>query len=108
MSRVARKYPQQISEAVQDFIRASKLSSGLNTHIIFEAWDQASGAGPFTLKKFFRDGKLYITLNSSVVCTQLQFQKKELIDKINQITSSNPIFVQGVDGKSTVKELILK
>lgn len=108
MSRIARKYPQTISEAVQDYIRAAKLATGLNTHIIYEAWDQASGAGPFTLKRYFRDGKLYITLNSSVICTQLQFQKKELTDRINRITAANPLFVKDIEGKSIVKELILK
>jgi hypothetical protein len=35
------------------------------------AWDQASGAAPYTIKRYFRDGKLFITLSSSVLCSQL-------------------------------------
>ena len=45
MSRVARKTAVSLSEAIQEYLKAAKLSSGLNTQRIFAAWDAASGAG---------------------------------------------------------------
>ena len=65
-----------MDELVKQYIRSMKLAAGLNTQRIFAAWDACSGAGEFTLKRFFRDGKLYITLSSSVVRNQLHFQKE--------------------------------
>lgn len=97
-----------MEEVVGMYIKSMKLSSGLNTQRIFSAWDDASGAGSFTLKKFFRDGKLYITLSSSVVRNQLSFQKDALIEKMNGILSKDELFTKDDARVSFVKELILK
>lgn len=97
MTRLPRKNAIPLSDLLDEFVRANGLSEGLKRHRIYKAWDDASGAGPYTLKKFFRDGRLFITLNSSVVRSQLLFQKQALIEKINSLTSSD-----------AVKELILK
>ena len=69
--RITRKRAMSMEELVPLYIKSMKLSAGLNTHRIFAAWDEASGAAGYTLKRFFRDGKLYITLNSSVVRNHL-------------------------------------
>ena len=71
--RITRKRALSMEELVPMYIKSMKLSAGLNTHRIFAAWDEASGAAQYTLKRFFRDGKLYITLNSSVVRNHLSF-----------------------------------
>lgn len=97
-----------MDEVVSMYIKSMKISSGLNTQCIFSAWDDASGAAQFTLKKFFRDGKLYITLNSSVVRNQLSFQKDALIEKMNDILSRNELFSSDDQRVTFVKELILK
>lgn len=97
-----------MEEVVSMYIKSMKLSAGLNTQRIFSAWDEASGAGSFTLKKFFRDGKLYITLNSSVIRNQLSFQKDVLIEKMNGILSEDELFTKDDARVSFVKELILK
>jgi hypothetical protein len=85
-----------------------KIAAGLNTQRIFEAWDACSGAGPFTLKRFFRDGRLYITLNSSVIRNQLYFQKDVLVEKMNDWLSRDKLFTADNRTVNFIRELILK
>jgi hypothetical protein len=106
--RINRKNALPLAAAIREYLRDTHLSSGLNTRRIFAAWDQASGAAPFTLKRFYRGGKLYITLRSSVVRSQLGSQKDLLLEKINDILSRDECFSQDDPSVSWVQELILK
>ena len=108
MSRVARKTAVSLSEAIQEYLKVAKLSAGLNTQRIFAAWDAASGAGRYTVRRFFRDGRLYITVDSSVVRSQLSFQRDVLIEKINALLAQDELFTQDDARVGIVKELILK
>jgi hypothetical protein len=108
MSRVARKTALPLSELIQEYLRTSKLTSGLNTQRIFAAWDAASGAGRYTIRRFFRDGKLYITVDSSVVRSQLAFQRDTLLAKVNALLAQDELFTRDEGESDTVKELILK
>ena len=108
MSRVARKTALPLSELIHEYLRASKLASGLNTQRIFAAWDAASGAGRYTIRRFFRDGKLYITVDSSVVRSQLSFQRYVLVAKVNALLAQDDMFTSGEGETDIVKELILK
>ncbi len=78
-----------------------------NTQRIFIAWNEVSGAQQYTIKRFFRDGKLYITLSSSVVCSQLSMQKDVLLKKINAAIAGDELYI-GRQNEGPVKELILK
>ena len=108
MSRVARKTAVSLSEAIQEYLKVAKLSAGLNTQRIFAAWDAASGAGRYTVRRFFRDGRLYITVDSSVVRSQLSFQRDTLIEKINALLAQDELFTRDDARVGIVKELILK
>ena len=108
MSRVARKTALPLSELIHEYLRASKLTSGLNTQRIFAAWDAASGAARYTVRRFFRDGRLYITVDSSVVRSQLSFQRQALLDKVNALLAEDELFIRDRSGEGVVKELILK
>ena len=108
MSRVARKTAVSLSEAIQEYLKAAKLTSGLNTQRIFAAWDAASGAARYTVRRFFRDGRLYITVDSSVVRSQLSFQRDTLIEKINALLAQDELFTRDDARVGIVKELILK
>lgn len=105
-NRVQRKEAIQVGDALKLFLTASKLVKPHNTYRIFQAWDDASGAERFTLKRYYRDGKLYVTIGSSVVRSQLLFQKDALVEKINEILSADDMYIS--DGQPAVKELILK
>ena len=106
--RIARKKALSMDEVVRMYVQSMKLTPALNTRRIFAAWDDASGAAPYTLKRFFRDGRLYITLSSSVVRNQLSFQSDALVEKMNSILSKDELFARDDARVSFVKELILK
>lgn len=106
--RIHRKEAVSMDELVKQYIRSMKLAAGLNTQRIFAAWDACSGAGEFTLKRFFRDGKLYITLSSSVVRNQLHFQKEDLVEKMNRFLSNDSLFTEDNRTVGYIQELILK
>ena len=108
MSRVSRKSAVPLGELIQEYLKASRLGSGHNTQRIFAAWDAASGAARYTVRRFFRDGRLYITVDSSVVCSQLSFQRQALLDKVNALLAEDELFIRDRSGEGVVKELILK
>ena len=105
---IRRKEALSMEEVVDQFIKSAKLASGLNTQRIFTAWDECSGAGPFTLKKFFRSGTLYITVNSSVIRNQLYFQKEALIEKMNAWLSGDRLYTADDRTDGPVRELVLR
>jgi hypothetical protein len=103
-----RKEAVSMAELVDRYIKGMKLAAGLNTQRVFAAWDACSGAGPFTLKRFYRGGKLYITLNSSVIRNQLSFQKDALVEKMNAFLSQDALFTADNRAAGYVEELILR
>lgn len=108
MSRVARKTAAPLSELIRSWLKSEHLTAGLNTQRIFAAWDAASGAGRYTVRRFFRDGRLYITVDSSVVRSQLYFQREALVARINDILTQDELFTGDDARVGLVKELILK
>lgn len=106
--RIGRKQALAMDEVIHMYIKSMKLSSGLNTQRIFAAWDEASGASRYTIKRFFRGGKLYVTLNSSLVRTRLDMEKDVLILKMNDILRSDGLFTAEDVNVSYVEQLILK
>ena len=106
--RIHRKEPVGMDKIVSEYIRSMKIASGLNTQRIFAAWDACSGAGPFTLKRFFRGGKLYITLDSSMLRSQLFLQRAELIRKMNAYLSSDELFTADNKTVGFIEDLILR
>lgn len=106
--RINRKNAIPLGTAIQEYLESSRLSTGMNTRRIFAAWDAVSGAGPFTIKRYYRSGKLYITLQSSVVCSQLYPRRGELTDKINEFLSRDEFFCPDNKTVSWVEEIILK
>ncbi len=97
-----------MDDVVKQYIKSMRIAAGLNTQRIFAAWDACSGAGEFTLKRYFRDGKLYITLGSSVIRSQLMFQKPELIEKMNRFLSQDSLFTEDNRTVGFIRELILR
>lgn len=107
-SGIARKQALPMSELVDMYIRSMKLAAGLNTRCIFSAWDEVSQASAYTIRRFFRDGVLYITLNSSMARTHLEMQKDQIRDEINKRLLEDSLFVQDDPRVGFVKKIILK
>ena len=108
MSRVARKTAVPLDALIREFLRENRLAAGLDSRRVFAAWDAASGAGRYTVRRFFRDGRLYITVDSSVVRSQLSFQRQALVEKMNAILAGDEMFTRDDARTGFVQELILK
>lgn len=93
---------------IREVLKENRMTEAFNSRCIFRAWDQASGAAEYTVRRFFRDGKLYITLSSSVVRSQLYFQQDVLLQKINSIARNDEFFTDTESVKGPVTQLILK
>ena len=106
-NRLARNTAVPLVEVFKQMLAEGGARATFNSRRIFTAWDEVSAAGPYTIKRFFRDGKLYITLSSSVICSQLRMQKDVLKDKINARIQSDELYI-GESPDGPVKELILK
>ena len=105
---IRRKEALSMQKVIEEYIKSAKMASGLNTQRIYASWDDCSGAGPFTLKRYFRAGTLFITLNSSVIRNQLSFQKEALIEKMNATLSGDSLFTPDNRSVGFVKELVLR
>ena len=105
---IRRKEALTMEEVIEEYIKSAKMASGLNTQRVFAAWDACSGAGPFTLKRYFRNGTLYITLNSSVIRNQLSFQKAALSEKMNATLAGDRLFTSDNRTVGYIRDLVLK
>ena len=106
--QIHRKEAIGMDQVVRQYIQSMKLTAGLNTQRVFAAWDACSGAEAYTLKRFFRGGKLYITLGSSMIRSQLYFQRDVLVEKMNAFLAKDDLFTGEDTSVGYVKELILK
>ena len=105
---IHRKEAVGMDKIVEAYIKSMKIAAGLNTQRVFAAWDACSGAGPYTLRRFYRGGKLYITLSSSVMRSQLFLQREVLIEKMNAVLTQDVLFTTDNKTVGFVQELILK
>lgn len=108
MSRLERKSVMSIADAIKDMFRESHAWMSHNTRRVYSAWDEASGAGDYTIRRFFRDGILYITMKSSVFASQLAMQKGGLLEKINAIIAEDPLFIKTEGQADVVREIRIK
>ena len=108
MSGLGRKKAQPLDTLVKYWIVSNGLTPRLNSRRIFEAWDHVSGAGKYTVRRYFREGRLYITVNSSVVRSQLMMQRDVYLSKINALLCEDELFNPDDPSTGYVKELILK
>ena len=77
--KVQRKTAVGMDSLMIRYVKAMGISASHNTHRIYLAWEEASGAAANTIKRYFKDGTLTITLNSSVVRSVLLLQTDLLI-----------------------------
>lgn len=91
------------------FLNDAGLMPGWNSNRVYMAWDRISGAAGYTLGKSFIGGVLYCSLSSSVVRSQLYFQRDVLLNELNRALKADAMFF-GLpsDGSAPVKSLVLK
>ena len=106
--RLHRKEALRMDQIVEQYIKQMKLAVGLNTQRVFAAWDACSGAAQWKLRRYFRDGKLTITLSSSVMRSQLLLQKDLLVAKMNAFLAQDELFISDNKTVGFIQELKLK
>ena len=84
-----RENTQLIKAIIEEFIKEEHLEEGLNRTRLFKAWDLVVGevGAKATTNKYFRDGTLYCTINSSMLRTQMYYRKEDIIANINKMLS---------------------
>ena len=105
---IERKEALTMEKVIDEVIREAKLAQGLNEQRVYAAWDEVSGAAPYTLSRYFRDGRLVVTLASSTVRNFLSFQKDSLVDRMNAWLQRDSLFVKEEGCEDYVKGLFLK
>lgn len=94
-----RENTQILADIIAQFIKEEGLEDGLFRTKLFSVWDIVVGepAAKATVNKFFRDGVLFCTINSSMLRSQLYFRSADIIAQINKLL-----------GREVVTKLVLK
>ena len=108
MNRLSRKKTQSMEEVIMEYVRSMKIAAGLNRQLIFDAWDEVSGASASTVSKYLKDGVLYCALSSSVVRSRLYPRREELRRRINEKLLGDALFVKDDPKTGLVRQIILK
>lgn len=108
LGKIIGKEAATMDNIVRQYISEMGLAPGLVNFKVCEAWDKVSGAGQYTLRRSFSKGKLYVSLSSSAVRSQLYFQKETIIGEINRSLSEVSIIPGFRDDTGIVKDIILK
>ncbi len=91
------------------FLRDAGLTTGWNSNRVYMAWDSVSGVAAYTIGKNFVGGVLYCALSSSVVRSQLYFQRDLLLKNLNRALRADTMFYGlPADGSDPVKSVVLK
>ncbi len=106
--KLERKKDQTAGDLAIAYIKYLKAAPALNTRRIFETWKEVSGTEANTIKLFFRDGTLYVNLNSSVLRNAIRFRTEEIKDKMNEALLKDSLFIKDDPKVGFVKKIVLK
>ena len=81
-----RSNTQSIAEAIRAYLKESKLEKPLKERELIQSWETLLGksVARATSKIYFREGKLYVHLSSSVVKNELFMLRDEILKKLNE------------------------
>jgi predicted nucleic acid-binding Zn ribbon protein len=90
---------QPLADIISEIMGAPNLSRGIYQSRIPAAWEEVMGksVARITRNVFFRNGVLFVSLNSSTIRSELLMHKNKIIHNLNQKI-----------GQTIVKDLILK
>lgn len=108
MNSLQKKSARQVGDIIKDCLRIYGLAPKINRRLIDEAWIFASGASDYTKSTFYRNGIFYVTVTSSVIRSQLSFQKDVFKEKMNCYLSDNNLFDDKCTTAGFIKDIILK
>lgn len=105
---MSRKSAASLGDLMLAMLKTTPLGREMSVRRIYDAWNEVSGAGAYTLRRYYREGKLYITVSSSVVRSQLYMQRDVLREKINARLAADELYLGASSPDGPVHELILK
>ena len=81
-----RSNTQSMGEAIRAFLKESKLEKPLKERQLVSSWESLLGKSiaRATREIYIRDGKLYVSLTSSVIRNELYMLQDEIIRKLNE------------------------
>lgn len=106
--RMERKYAQGLDSVMMLWIKQMHLGPQHNTRRVFAAWDEACGYPQHTIKRFYKDGVLTVTMTSSVLSNHLSMQKSALVKKMNAILQRDMLFLKDEPAVGFVKDIKIK
>ena len=88
-----------LQEAIQQFLRKSKLKTGIQALRIEEIWEEVMGKtiAKYTDKIQIINGTLFITTTVAPLKNELLYQKEKIIERVNEAL-----------GEKVVKDVIIK
>lgn len=106
--RIEKKTAVASADLMTAMIKYLKVAPALNTRRIFAAWNDNSGIAEHTVHQFFRNGKLTVTLDSSMLRTILNSRKREIMDSMNIQLAKDDLFIKDDPKVGFVEEIVLK
>ncbi len=75
-----------IGEAIRAYLKESRLEKPLKEHQLISSWESLLGKSiaRATREIYIRNGKLYVTLTSSVIRNELYMLQDEIVRKLNE------------------------
>jgi hypothetical protein len=88
-----------LQEAIQQFLKKSKLKTGIQALRIEEIWEEVMGKtiAKYTDKIQIINGTLFITTTVAPLKNELLYQKEKIIERVNEAL-----------GEKAVKEVVIK
>lgn len=88
-----------IGEALKQFLKTSKLKSGIQAIQIEETWEKIMGKtiARYTDKIQIINSTLFITTNVAPLKNELLYQKEKIIERVNEAL-----------GEKVIKEVVIK
>lgn len=82
-----------IGDALKDFLKKSRLKSGVQALQIQDIWGNIMGKtiANYTEKIQIVNGTLYITTSVAPLKNELIYQKKKIIERVNEALGENAI-----------------
>lgn len=84
---------QTLGEAIQEYIKALKIGAQIQEASVVNYWSELLGPlfAKATTNIYFKDGKLFVSLNSSVIRNELLMMKSQIIEKLNKRAGTNVV-----------------
>lgn len=82
-----------LKDLLNDLLKEYQLADKLNELKIIESWPKVVGKiiAKHTNGLYFRDKKLYVTLDNAAIREELQYAKSKLLKSLNKLTGENSI-----------------